>query len=202
MEHTENTAKNSVAASFGADPTLSSKFNGRIWGLSLLGAVAGMLVGLIPLLISTYFTAATYPILFAPIPLAMCFFIFKFGGYRCVNSFYLIVLFTIIGFYLAESFYVAANFAKTYGETFFGVYFGLLFDIRVMGRLDKESLYTYIILVFALWITWEIYPRHSLLSDEEESGESEYEYEYYEDGEELEEDEEYEYYYEDEEEEE
>ena len=201
MEHTDNIAGKSTPATGGADPTLSSKFNGKLWGFSLLGAIVGMLVGLIPLLISTNLTGSSYPILFAPIPLAMCFFIFKFRGYRCANSFYLIVLFTCIGFYLAESFVVAASYAKTYGGTFFSVYLGLLFDVRVLGRLDKESLYTYIILFFALWITWEIYPKHSLLSDEEESDESEYEYEYYEDGEELEEDEEYEYYYEDEDEE-
>lgn len=130
---------------------------GRIL-LSLLAALLGMIAGLLPELLYAAAIHGSYPLMFLFIPLGCYLGISVFKCRDVRKSYIFVVLFSVIGWYIAE---VIAGASNNIAENALpaGQLFSLIgtqfFGSWTNGAIRLEPFYTYIFLAFGCWISYE-----------------------------------------------
>ena len=126
--------------------------------LCALSALIGMIAGLVPALLYGMLAHTSYPLLFFCIPLGCLLFIqlFKCRGMKA--SFAWTLVFTVLGWYLAEVLASSLSFAHVYGIPLYElprIMSYMLISSFLWQTITSESLYSYVFLILGCWIAYE-----------------------------------------------
>lgn len=133
--------------------------------ISIVGALLGMLVGIIPSIIGILLFKSTYAVLFLTIPLGICGGIIMLKGYRDKCALILMIIFSLLGVYLTIVIYESAIFAVLYNMSLFNI---PLITILMFGSADiwssfsLNSIYAFIFVALGVWISWEILAKQKI----------------------------------------
>ena len=126
--------------------------------LCALSALIGMLAGLVPTLLYGMLAHTSYPLLFFCIPLGCLLFIQLFQCRGMKASFAWTLVFTVLGWYLAEVLASSLSFAHVYGIPLYELprmMSYMLISSFLWQTITSESLYSYVFLILGCWIAYE-----------------------------------------------
>lgn len=123
----------------------------------IIGAVLGMLVGLIPSLLTIMLADTIYGVLFALVPMASAWGYRKFKGKMSRGSIAIIVLLSFIGVfvmqYLVIGFVLMDEYAMGLGMAFEMVAENLL-NVDGLMMVASESVVHFLFMLLGVWIAW------------------------------------------------
>lgn len=128
------------------------------YALGFLGALLGMLVGLIPNVLGIIYTERIYGILFALVPLAAMFGYKLFKGKMSKGSIVIVVVLSLLGVvlipWLEMVFYLVRDYGATLGE---GVSYAAQLMLRpdFLSEMGAELLQLLLFMALGIWIAWK-----------------------------------------------
>lgn len=125
--------------------------------LGFIGAVLGMLVGLVPNLLTIVFADSIYSLLFALVPICAMFGYKLFRGKMNAASVIIVVVLSLIAvplmLCLELAIYIVQDFSVTFGEAMVGS-LQLLAEPEVLGELTGEILQRFLFMGLGIWVAW------------------------------------------------
>lgn len=125
--------------------------------LGFVGALLGMLVGLIPNVLGIIYTERIYGLLFALVPLASMFGYKLFTGKMSKGSIVIVIVLSLLGVVLIPwmelAFYLVRDYGATVGE---GLSYAAQYMLEpdVLSDLGGELLQLLLFMALGIWIAW------------------------------------------------
>ncbi len=127
------------------------------YALGFVGALLGMLVGLIPNLLSIIYTDRIYGILFALVPLASMFGYKLFKGKMSKGSIAIVIVLSLLGVVLIPYLEIVIMLVKDYGAPLneaLAYTLQLFREPDVLSELGGELLQLLLFMALGIWIAW------------------------------------------------
>lgn len=123
----------------------------------LLGAVLGMLVGLIPSILTIMLADTIYGVLFALVPMASAWGYRKFKGKMSRGSIAIIVLLSFIGVFVMQYLVIGFVLMEEYGMSL-GMAFELvaesLLNMEGLALVASDSVVHFLFMLLGVWLAW------------------------------------------------
>ncbi len=127
------------------------------YALGFVGALLGMLVGLIPNLLSILYTDRIYGVLFALVPLAAMFGYKLFKGKMTKASIAIVIALSLLGVLLIPYLEIVIMLVKDYGAPLneaLAYTLQLFREPDVLSELGSELLQLLVFMALGIWIAW------------------------------------------------
>ena len=136
---------------------LETNENSGSYLLGILGAVLGMLVGLIPNVLTILFTETIYAMLFALVPLAAMFGYKLFRGKMNTVSVVVVIVVSLLGVvlipYIEFVYYILQSYSLSLGDAMYAA-LQLMLDPEVLSDLTGELLQLLLFMALGLFVAW------------------------------------------------
>lgn len=127
------------------------------YATGIIGAILGMLVGLIPNVLSIVFLERIAAILFALVPLAAMFGYRKFRGKKSVGAIVIVLILSLIGVFVLEiivnSIYIMQEYSVGFGEAA-SFLLGFFFTGEGISAFIQDGLQMFLFMALGIFISW------------------------------------------------